>query len=150
MTIDLPMPYCSTCQCFHHATAECINVANLITARPSTSDEEDYESPKYSDRGRILFYIHVTPNEPPEFEVYAHDADTSCMWLEEGVGCDYALKYYFDIDLELSGYYVVDGVHGRYWRGDGYTTDDNEEWYFDFIRRASPEEIQGECLYEQH
>lgn len=108
--------------------------------------EPEHELPKYSDRGRILFRIWLCANDKPEFEVLDCDSNSSVMWLSEGIGLEYFLGYEADLEIELDGTYVMEGVHGVYYRGDRWTTDDDEEWYFDRIRRASEAEIAAECL----
>lgn len=115
---------------------------------PLSPEPEDSEAPlpKYSDKGRVLFRYWRVCNEKPEVEVLDYDGESSIMWLNESVGINYAITDILPIDIELDGVYVIEGIHGQYFRGDGWTTDDDEEWYFDFIRRASPSEESSEAL----
>jgi hypothetical protein len=117
-----------------------------FTIRPA---EPEPKLPRYSDEGRILFEIsHVyrspSDHERYEIEVLDYDSNSSIHWLNEGLGADYWLKEI--LELDESGFYVVEGVTGCYIRGDGWTTDDDEEWGLRFIRRADPEEIEGQAL----
>jgi hypothetical protein len=109
--------------------------------------EDDFEPPKYSDPGRILVHI-LGPSSTRvyryESEVLDHDGST--FWISEGVGFDYWLSACLDVNEQLEGYYVIEGVIGRYIKGDGYSTDDDEEWEFDLCRRATDEEIATACL----
>lgn len=41
---------------------------------------------------------------------------------------------------KAEGFYVVEGVTGRYSKGDGWMTDDDMEFYFENVRPATPEE----------
>jgi len=60
-------------------------------------------------------------------------------------GCDHRRRIYGDmVDLELSGYYVLEGVIGHSWQD--YWGEYNEDWSFEFCRRASEEEIRTGAL----
>lgn len=119
-----------------------------VTFSEAPEEEGEPDFPSYRDPGRVFFEIqHVYRcNSKPfswrryEIEVIDHDGDSSVYWLNEGMGVEYWLQGL--IDLDEPGFYVVEGVTGEYIRGDGWTTDDDEEWYFEFIRRADPEEIK--------
>lgn len=111
--------------------------------------EDDYQPPRITTPGRILFQlISIDQNKSPtyryETEVLDYDGDTGVFWISEGVGFD----YWFDwmIDLQEPGFYVLEGVRGHWIRGDGWTTDDDEKWEFDLCRRATPDEIAGAAL----
>lgn len=63
----------------------------------------------------------------------------------------FAISYYglFEYVLEdlidppeRAGWYVVTGMTGHFSRGDGWTTDDDTEYYFESVRPALPEEYQ--------
>jgi hypothetical protein len=123
-------------------------MSNLLLDIQGNVPEEKW-LPKYSDKGRILFAVYPVPNEPPQYEVFDYDSDSSVCWIHEGIGCDYFLANYVDLDIELEGMYVMEGVHGYYYRGNwSYGEDDDEEWEFEFIRRASPEEEESQTLEE--
>lgn len=124
-----------------------------FTIIPSDSDEPSEDDlPGYKDPGRILFEIyHIyrcgdqpTSHTRYEIEVHDYDSGSSVMWLQEGQGIDYWLQDV--IDLEGTGFYVVEGVTGTYYRGDGWSTDDDEEWEFTLCRRATLEEISSLAL----
>ena len=112
-------------------------------------DEPEPDLPGYGDVGAILFEIHhiyreADPQQAYEIEVLDYSGST--MWIQEGMGIDYYLNECACIDLDEVGFYVMEGVTGRYIRGDGWEIDDDEEWDFEYIRRASKEEIEGQCL----
>lgn len=115
-------------------------------------ESEEYELPNYNDPGRILVEIIAVSGERRplyryELEVLDYDADSSVFWVNEGGG----FEYWFDenIDLELPGFYVIEGVTGTYIRGEWGYTDDYEEWSFARCRRATDEEIAARCLTEE-
>lgn len=108
--------------------------------------------PGYKDPGRILFEIvHIYRGSRPnwcglyEIDVLDHDGDSSVMWLQEGQGIEYWLNA-GPLDLEETGFYVLEGVTGTYYPGDGWMTDNDEEWDFELCRRATAEEIETGSL----
>lgn len=110
---------------------------------------EDYDPPSYGAPGRILVEIIAVSGERRplyryELEVLDYDADSSVFWVNEGVG----FNWWFDanVDLELPGFYVIEGVTGTYIRGECGYTDDDEEWEFARCRRATAEEIAAQRL----
>ena len=112
-------------------------------------EPEQFEPPSYSDRGRILINVLGPGDGGPycgryELVVHGYDADSAVMWLEEGIGIEYWINE--DIEIWIPGWYVIEGVHGVYTRGDGWTTDDDEDWYYDEIRPATSEEVTAQCL----
>lgn len=125
--------------------SELIEVAGL-------EPQDDYDPPRYSDPGRILVEITRVASEPQplyryDLEVHYYDSDSSVLWVDEGVGFD----FWFDemVDLELPGFYVIEGVTGSYYRGTWGFDDDDEEWYFVLCRRATDEEVAARCLGEE-
>lgn len=44
---------------------------------------------------------------------------------------------------KAAGWYVVEGVTGHYTRGDGWTTDDDMDYYYESMRPATAEEIEN-------
>lgn len=116
---------------------------------PIADASDDWEPPPYGVPGRMLIHIDSVSCEPaPIFrysaELIDYDPHSSVFWLLEGIGIEYFLDSY--VDLEDPGYYVFEGVVGEYYRGDGWTTDDDEEWRYALCRRASAEEIEMEAL----
>jgi hypothetical protein len=108
------------------------------------TDEDDFQLPSYRDPGRILVRYHG-----PGESVYRHDCevldyDGSVFWISEGVGFDFWLEQY--VDFPEPGVYVIEGITGEYIRGDGWTTDDDEEWDYTSIRQATEEEVSTETL----
>lgn len=124
-----------------------MKIAGDLDVLEMWDDVDDYELPKYSTPGRILFRAEPEPTGPYRYdiEVLGYDAETSVFWLNEGQG----IEYWIDscIDLFVPGAYVIEGVTGYYSRGDGWTNDDDEDWEYDSIRPATIEEISNETLY---
>jgi hypothetical protein len=97
-----------------------------------TDPEEEWKPPPYGKPGRIL--VQVTdigdPYLKPEFEyeILDYDSDTSVFWLNEGGMFDYT----FDTQglFIREGRFLIERAVGTYYRGDGWTTDDDESWEF--------------------
>lgn len=94
---------------------------------------EEYKPPRYSKRGWIEFeLLHV--NQNPRYgyrydiEIIDADLDSSVFWIQEGIGFDYFIDSY--IDLQLPGKYRIEGIYGEYYRGDWGYDDDDEDWFF--------------------
>lgn len=112
--------------------------------------EEEYDLPKYSDKGRILVRILSIDESTNalyryELDVLDYDHDSSVFWIYEGVDFEFWFDQYC-CDIEELGVYVVEGVCGEYIRGEWGFTDDDEEWEFESIRLATEEEIKTETL----
>lgn len=60
---------------------------------------------------------------------------------EYGGFLNYTLEAILD-EPEKVGFYVVQGVTGVYTHGDGYTTDDDMDFYYEGIRPATDEEVR--------
>lgn len=115
-------------------------------------DIDEFTPPPYGVPGRIMFrfdsitppqYRHYRWSGPYEnLEVLDWDGDTSVFWLVEGRGIEDFIQDC--VDLEQPGTYVLEGVVGYYYRGDGWTTDDDEEWDFELCRRAYDNEVENE------
>ena len=108
---------------------------------------KDNEYPRYSDKGFILVEIVMVckPEDKPlyRFEIgeSVFDSSNAPFWIKEGMGVDYWLDCYAPDDLK-EGWWVFEGVHAYYHKGDGWTTDDDEDWYFDSVRPATDQEIK--------
>jgi hypothetical protein len=109
----------------------------------------DDDLPSYKDPGDILVHVmEILPgsNWPRyELEVLDYDSGSSLMWMQEGIGVEYWLRD-GAYEFPSPGYYVIEGVTGTYYRGDGYTTDDDEEWDYKGVREATRDEIVSMCL----
>jgi hypothetical protein len=103
---------------------------------------DDFVPPKYSDPGEVLIYWNPRPYNicwKADVVVLDCDPNSSVWWMMEGGGIEYWMREL--LDLELEGYYVVSGIHGAYHKGDGYSTDDSEEWHFKLCQRASHDQV---------
>ena len=70
------------------------------------------------------------------FEVEILDCEGCADWAAEGMGHDYWIQEYVDlVPLKIGGIYTVYGMEVHFSRGDGWTTDDDEEWDYEGIRR---------------
>ena len=102
---------------------------------------EEPELPSYSEPGRLLFHFDPTEQDMWRFSEFA--ADGSAFWLVESCMADYWLDHV--LDLELEGYYVLEGITGYGWTD--YWGEYDEEWIFQFCRRASQQEIDEQALF---
>lgn len=105
------------------------------------SQTENFEPPKYSDPGRILF-AYNPPACGNDACAGVIDLDGSAFWIGEGGFGDEWVED--KVDLELAGYYVLEGITGSAWRT--YEGDYDEDWKFKLCRRASQSEIDTEAL----
>lgn len=105
-----------------------------------------YDSlPKYSDEGTIVVYVNGKNEKPSTYkwdiEVLVNDGSTH--WIQEGMGFDYFFDEYFeDKDFPDPGFYVIENIVGQVVLGDGWTTDNDEDWYMSNPRKATPEEME--------
>lgn len=106
-----------------------------------SDDDHDDELPSYSDEGYIIVeIINIVPDS--KFSKYEYNEigyDGSAFWINEGVGMDYWLHEYVDIDE--CGWWMIEGIVGHYMRGDGWMTDDDVDWDYKNVRKATPNEI---------
>lgn len=112
------------------------------------SDDLDFEYPSYSNKGWLLFEIigpSATGVYTYEIDRYEIDTQNSSFWIQEGMGVEYFIEEYAPKNLK-AGWYVFDGIHGNIIKGDYYTIEDDEEWYFDNFREATEEEISSGCV----
>jgi hypothetical protein len=104
---------------------------------------EEFDLPPYNLAGRILFHFQP-PDDDTIFgiEIIDYDSDKGPFWLHESGFMDKTIEDM--VDLELSGYYVLEGVIGHSWQD--YWGEYNEDWSFEFCRRATEEEIRTGSL----
>lgn len=110
-----------------------------IVPNEDPRDCEDFVPPKYSTEGRILFQVEGAATEDPEITVIDWDDNSAVFWLNEGIGIDYFLKHIVKVEFDQDGFYLLQNVYGEYYRGDGWETDDDEEWYYGNIIRVDPD-----------
>lgn len=119
--------------------------AQRVQLTPAESD--DYEPPSPSTPGDLTFATgSITYDQwgrVDRVELLDYQYDGAFFWIQEGVG----LNYFVDtadhdpVVLEENAVYVCEGLTVHYIRGDGWTTDDSEEWYDYITRPATIEEI---------
>lgn len=108
--------------------------------------DDGFEYPSYKDPGDILVRVG-DPNVPKTWEVLDYDSGSSCFYMDE-LGFRYLFEEYWSdlFEAHPPGVYVIEGSTGAYFRGDGWTTDDDAEFYPGTIRPATDDEIRGEGL----
>lgn len=110
-------------------------------------EDENYDPPSIKEVGHILFEYLGTGCGTWRYDVEVHDFTGGTFWIQEGVGWEYWFETHLEpSDLPEPGFYVVEGVKGSFIRGDGWMTDDDEEWNFDAVRRATQTEIEAKAL----
>jgi hypothetical protein len=100
--------------------------------------------PKYSDKGTIVAQINGKSDSPYyKWDVEVLEWDGSTHWIQEGMGFDYFFDLYFDDkDFPDPGIYIIENIVGHVFKGDGWTTDDDEDWEMDSPRKVTPEEVE--------
>lgn len=109
----------------------------------------EVDLPKGTDPGRVLFHwVPVPPGLEShswhkfDVEVLDYDRDTAVFWMAEGAGIEYWLER--GLDIELEGFYVVEGATCEWSKSFEGETD--EWWDIPLVRRATEEEIRTENL----
>lgn len=104
-------------------------------------DADNFEPPKYTDPGAVVFRV-FSWDDKNDIEIESLDTRGSAFWIVEGEGVDDWIKEHIEsARLGDPGVYVVEGISGHVFRGDGWTTDDRVDWSFETLRRATPEEV---------
>lgn len=100
---------------------------------------ESFEPPLYSKPGKLIVKVGPTDSTvyKHNYEVLYYEEDTSVFWINEGMGFDHWFDTY--CAFEEPGTYLVEGIIGHYYRGDGWATDDDETWEYSQI---SPTTLQ--------
>jgi hypothetical protein len=113
----------------------------IITALPG-QEEPEYSS--INEPGRILVTVYGAGETYRwDAEVLAHDG--SAFWIQEWIGFDF---FFDDVDFPDEGTWVIEDIVGHYTRGDGWSTDDDEDWDWGKIRRATRQEKRTQTLDE--
>lgn len=113
--------------------------------------KEHYKPPGYGTKGWVIAEIvHVETEKCMKYSVeeWGYDAEASTFWIQEGVGIEYWLEHCVDFEF-TPGWWVIEDVVGTYIKGDGWMTDDDEEWDYGNIRPATEEEIQKIAVIPQ-
>jgi hypothetical protein len=120
-----------------------------MQAEPDPPDDGSWEPPSIGTPGRLIVEIAgvypcetLQPHYWVRYEIdrTSHGGDDCTFWINEGIGINDWVENY--LDLEQPGIYVVENVRGWYVKGDGYTSEDNEEWEFGLVRYATEEEVK--------
>lgn len=119
--------------------------AEFLAEAKAAEEFAEENMPSMNDPGRILFWFGPTPNGKAEVEVLDSDDDKATFWLKEAGFMDYWVRDH--VDLELEGFYVLEGVTGHGWKD--YFGEYDEAWDFVVCRRASESEIKTEALEDQ-
>lgn len=123
-----------------------------IETVPTTSvlpDDVDWEPDSPSTPGDLIFatgaITYDRRGRVDRVELLEWEYDGAFFWIQEGVGLDYFVETadHGPVVLEENAVYVCEGLTVRYIRGDGWTTDDDEEWEDYTTRPATNEEIAG-------
>ena len=93
--------------------------------------EEEPDMPSYKDRGWILAGVLA---DDGQVTVCERAYDGAAFWIEEEIGVEYFIQEYTSIRTD--GWWVIEGTTGTFYKGDGYVTDDEVEWNYEFIRPA--------------
>lgn len=111
---------------------------------PSPEDEYHY----WSGEGFIKFYVQQNIPKDDIFEFEVEDYDGCAGGANEGVGFDYLIKEMLGLDiseLKEGHTYTIEKLTVVWTRGDGWTTDDDVEYYFENLK----DEIQWFRLIKQ-
>lgn len=85
--------------------------------------------------GTLEFFVQQ--NAPDVFEIDVLDYDGCMYWAQEGMGFEYWVEYYIGkADLREGVTYLVTEAEVTFYRGDGWTTDDDEDWDFQLTHRV--------------
>ncbi len=101
-----------------------------FTILPDT--DPGFEPPSYRTPGSVEFEAHDLGGGAFEYEV--EDYDGCAFWISEGEGFDYWLDGH--VELPGPGRYRITGIVGHYFRGDGYATDDDVDWDWEYLERT--------------
>lgn len=106
----------------------------------------EFVYPSYQTPGDILVRVD-DPADPKTWEVLDYDDASVCFYISE-FGFPFMFEHEWSDMFEEHppGVYVIEGTTGTYRRGDGWTIDDDVDFYPGAIRPATEDEIRGEGL----
>ena len=129
-------------------------MANLIASGPDCNDaQEDEPSYKFDYPEDVLIEVVKNDNEGSEVDWKRYSIETTIVLGKRGEpngAASYEQSYGFlDYTIEDliecpgEGWFGVPNITGSYTRGDGYSSDDNMEFYQEGdVRPATDEEIR--------
>jgi hypothetical protein len=88
----------------------------------------DPDLPSYATPGSMLVEV-AGEGEDREYEVLDWDENSGVFWINEGIGFGWWLEHY--PEFPAPGLYLIENIRGEFIRGDGWHTDDSEDWEFD-------------------
>jgi hypothetical protein len=102
---------------------------------PTEDEEKDY----WSGEGHLIFHV-LSYDKDSKYNPYEIDWDdySGCVGgLNESVGIDYAVNEgILDVGkLQIGMTYEVKGITSHWIRGDGWTTDDDVEYYVESVKK---------------
>jgi len=111
-----------------------------------SADDEEYLDDPFSIRepGTVIFEVvtnHQPPAGLPTIEVRVLDYWGCASWANEGGGLDFFLvSWYAVVDKHMpeGSVWRIDEMEVSFTRGDGWTTDDDEDWEFNYPRLCAP------------
>lgn len=110
--------------------------------------DEEPPSSYYNGIGFLEFFVVQNYKDTFEFEIV--DSNGCAGWLQEGLGVDYALTEEWIAplkDLKEGATYRVHDITVHYVRGDGWTTDDDEDWEFGNVTQIDKKPVR-QALYK--
>jgi hypothetical protein len=121
---------------------------DLIKAAPAANDEPvkiDPSVPEY-----VLFEITGEERHFSNIVAYEIGGADDVMGIVSyeqsyGVGVEFLLEDVLE-EWPAVGFWVMEGITGAFFRGDGWTTDDDVEFYGGTLRPATQEEVSGYVL----
>lgn len=103
---------------------------------PTEEDEKDY----WAGEGHLIFTVisHCPTTSYLPFEIDWEDSSGCIGGLNETLGIEYAINAGILMDpeeLRLGFTYEITGITAHFTRGDGWTTDDDVEYYIESVRK---------------
>lgn len=105
--------------------------------------DDNFEAPDWdmSPGSLTFFVIQSCPDTSGRknwlFEFEYEDYEGCVGWMNESIGFDYFLTSYMDPSEFKEGWtYTIHDITVHFTRGDGYTTDDDEDWEWGEVTRS--------------
>ncbi len=117
---------------------------------PVASEDDDIDMYAYmKEEGSVIVQIVGPGRGGYHYEIEEYGLGGQANWISEGVGIEFWMDWLFDGEELEPGWYAIEDVCVSFSRGDGWTTDDNEDWETGLIRPATEEEIETLSVIKQ-